>query len=222
VIPDENDIGTDTDGDGNVNQDWKAYFDLIFGKVMSTKEIDNFEMKYKMSDEEEEDVLKYYRKSKGNMVKCLEFVMLSTERDVERWMEDYIRPAINSGKISDYPEALKKSRAKIKKKLETEGKKEITDDEETETEESDQETKKQTADAKKKTTKKLIPTKAKKKKSSEVSQDLIAAIRGKRGGGGGNPFAALGERYGVNMSSGDPLDDEAFEKIQSKFKKSKK
>ena len=43
---------------------WKEYFDLIFGKV-STDDIDSFARKYKMSDEEETDVLKNYVKFKG-------------------------------------------------------------------------------------------------------------------------------------------------------------
>ena len=43
---------------------WKDYFDLIFGKL-STDDIDSFAQKYKMSDEEEKDVLENYIKFKG-------------------------------------------------------------------------------------------------------------------------------------------------------------
>lgn len=227
VLPEENDM--DDSGEGNdVNQDWKKFFDLIFGKVMSTQEIDSFALKYKMSPEEEADVLKYYTKFKGNLVKCLEFVMLSQERDVERWMEDYIQPAIDEGKVEDYPAALKSSRAKVQKKLAKAMKEEEeeVDNDETESEDSDVEEKAKPAKAKKATVKKAKPTKtkmnAKKKKkiasSGAPSQDLIAAIRGNRGG---NPFASLGARYGVDMNNEDPLDDNAFAKIQSKFKKKK-
>jgi hypothetical protein len=227
VLPEENDMDS---GEGGVNQDWKRYFDLIFGKVMSTKKIDSFELKYKMSAEEESDVLKYYTKFEGNLVKCLEFVMLSHERDVERWMEDYIQPAIDEGKVEIFASALKKSRAKIQNKLAKEQQEEQEqemDEDETETEESDQEARKAKSTSKKTTAKKAKPTQpknknktAKNKKSSSAgpSEDLIAAIRNKRGSGG-NPFAALGARYGVDMSNDDPLDDAAFAKIQSKFKK---
>ncbi|KAL3931467.1 MAG: hypothetical protein SGBAC_011294 [Bacillariaceae sp.] len=121
ILPDENEIG-DNDDDNENNEskpnDWKAYFDLIFGSFTSTQKIDDFEMKYKMSLEEEADVLKYYEQFQGNLVKCLEFVMLSQERDVKRWMEDYIQPAIDEGKVSNSYEAnLKSSMAKIDKKL---------------------------------------------------------------------------------------------------------
>ena len=219
ILPEENDM--DADDDNKTNQDWKKYFDMIFGKVMSTKEIDDFEMKYKMSDEEEKDVLKYYEKCKGDMVKCLEFVMLSQERDVERWIEDYIQPAIDAGTIHNYDKQLEKSRNLISKRLEKE---QGIDDDETETEESDQEEnkkpKKKIKGSTKQKAKRAKPSKAKKpKKSSAPSQDLIAAIRNKRGGGGDDPFSALGARYGVDMSGDDPLDDDAFEKIQSKWKK---
>ena len=43
---------------------WKEYFDLIFGKL-STDDIESFARKYKMSDEEEKDVLENYVKFKG-------------------------------------------------------------------------------------------------------------------------------------------------------------
>jgi hypothetical protein len=228
VLPEESDMDS---GEGGVNQDWKRYFDLIFGKLMSTKKIDSFELKYKMSAEEESDVLKYYTKFEGNLVKCLEFVMLSHERDVERWMEDYIQPAIDEGKVETFPSALKNSRAKIQKKLAKEQQQEEEeelDEDETETEESDQEPVKAKSTTKKTTAKKAKPTQtknknktSKNKKSSSAgpSDDLIAAIRNKKRGGGGNPFSALGARYGVDMSNDDPLDDAAFAKIQSKFKK---
>ena len=77
----------DDDDDGDEKggaASWKSYFDLIFGKV-TTNDIDNFAMKYKMSEEEEADVLKQYEEFKGDLKKMLEFVMLSEERDCQRW-----------------------------------------------------------------------------------------------------------------------------------------
>mmetsp|Transcript_19197 Transcript_19197/g.47452 ORF Transcript_19197/g.47452 Transcript_19197/m.47452 type:complete len:358 (-) Transcript_19197:34-1107(-) len=122
ILPEENDIGDDSEDEDKPN-DWKTYFDMIFGKLSSTKKIDDFELKYKMSLEEEADVLKYYEQFQGNLSKCLEFVMLSQERDVKRWMEDYIQPAIDEGKVSNYEANLKSSMAKIDKKLAKENKK---------------------------------------------------------------------------------------------------
>ena len=244
VLPEENDMdGGDDDDNNNGTNDWKDYFDKIFGKITSTKVIDDFVQKYKMSDEEERDVLKCYESQKGDLVKCLEFVMCSEERDVERWMEDYIQPAIDKGKVPNFEERLKTSRAKIAKKLVKLQKEEKQtqeenddgdeDETETETEESDQEpppTKKashrRTTKTKKTTTnKKAKPTKAKIKKAKKASsslgpsQDLIAAIRNK--GGRRDPFASLGARYGVDAMEDDPLDDAAFERLRSKLGKRK-
>jgi DnaJ family protein C protein 9 len=118
VIPDNDDGDDDDDGDDQQGgrKSWKDYFDLIFGKL-TTNDIDSFAMKYKMSDEEEKDVIENYTKFKGDLVKMLEYVMLSTERDARRWVEDFIRPAIAAKKVEDYGHALAKSLQKIEKKL---------------------------------------------------------------------------------------------------------
>lgn len=215
VIPHDDDID---DGEDKGPNAWKDYFDTIFGKLTKV-EIDTFAMKYKMSEEEEQDVLKYYEQLQGNLTKMLGFVMLSEERDVNRWLEDYIYPAIDAGKVQKYSDTLNKTLKKVLKKLEkqTENNKEA-DTDETETEESDDEEPAQKKPATKKVPpKKAKPTKAKQKKSSQ--DDLIAAIRNKNGRG--NPLAALGARYGVSMDDDDPLDDANFAKIQSKFTKKK-
>ncbi len=61
IIPYDDD---DDDTNEQSKKSWKDYFDLIFGKL-STDDIDSFSRKYKMSDEEEKDVLKNYVKFKG-------------------------------------------------------------------------------------------------------------------------------------------------------------
>merc|ERR1711935_839642 len=100
---------------------WKDYFDLIFGKL-STDDIDSFAQKYKMSDEEEKDVLENYAKFKGNLKKMLEFVMLSEERDISRWIEDYIQPAIQEKKVDNFKEMLEKTRLQVAKKIQNQKK----------------------------------------------------------------------------------------------------
>mmetsp|Transcript_50660 Transcript_50660/g.142383 ORF Transcript_50660/g.142383 Transcript_50660/m.142383 type:complete len:296 (-) Transcript_50660:8-895(-) len=211
-LPSEDD---ETTGEGSAQ--WKDYFDTIFGKV-SVGKINEFALKYKMSKEEENDVLSNYQKFKGDLNKLLEHVILSEERDLCRWMEDWIRPAIEKGKVSDYSKTSNKILKRIQAKLEKEKNKkgEAHDSDRTETEGSDEErarTRKNTASRKKSLPKKAKPTKAKK---SSGEDDLIAAIRNRRAGG--NPFAALGARYGVSMDDGDPLDDETFTRLQSAHK----
>ena len=231
IIPfDDDDMDEDEEKKPN---SWKNYFDLIFGKL-STDKIDKFAMKYKMSEEEEKDVLENYEKFKGNLVKMLEYVMLSTERDVPRWVEDYLRPAIEEGKVTDYSKKMNSTLEKIQKKIEKEAKEQQQEDEEesdakpvakdedeteTETEDSsnggDSPPKQKAATAKKASAKKAPPpkkgkpTKAKRKKvtkkqESSSQDDLIAMIRNKKRG---NPLAALGARYGVAMDDSDGDDD---------------
>ena len=80
---------------------WREYFDNIFPKVTEA-DINAFEIKYKCSDEEEQDVIKYYSRFKGDLNKMLECVMLSSDADKCRWVDDYIKPAIERGDVDDY------------------------------------------------------------------------------------------------------------------------
>lgn len=238
IIPHgDHDDDDDDFGGKDTSQTWKDYFDLIFGKL-STNDIDAFAVKYKMSDEEERDVLDNYVKHKGNLIKMLEYVMLSEERDVPRWVEDYIQPAIAAGKVEDFNSTLKKTLGQIQQKLERETTKrkgtqsrpkDDVDPDETETDESEDKDDDEYSTAKKRSKasstkkKKAIPkkgnhTKAKPKKNSD--NDLIAAIRNKNGRG--NPLASIAARYGVTSMDDDPLDDAAFAKIQAKVSKKKK
>jgi len=91
---------------------WTDYFTHVFGKV-STNQIDQFAQKYKCSDEEEQDVLKYYKQFTGNLHKMLDHVMLSTELDCARWVEDFITPAVDEGRVPDYMSKVKQTLKKI-------------------------------------------------------------------------------------------------------------
>lgn len=86
----------------------RDYFDSIFPKV-TTADIDAFEVKYKCSDEEEADVLKYYSQFKGDLNKMLECVMLSSDVDKGRWVKDYIEPAIERRDVDDHRAKLNKT-----------------------------------------------------------------------------------------------------------------
>ncbi len=215
--------GEDEEADEEGNRHWKEYFDTIFGKV-STSKIDEFSMKYKMSEDEEKDVLANYEKFRGNLTKMLEYVMLSEERDLSRWMEDYIKPAISAGKVKDYSETSHKALNRLSCKRNQQKQKQQTEDpDRTETDGSDTDEGRkriQPKIAKKK--KKATPnatTAKRKRQSDDENEDLIAAIRSRQMAG--NPFAALGARYGVSMDVADPLDDDTFARLQTKYKKKK-
>ncbi len=80
----------------------------MFPKV-TTADIEAFEVKYKCSDEEEADVLKYYSQFKGDLNKMVECVMLSSDVDKERWVKDYIGPAVERGDVEDYMAKIQKT-----------------------------------------------------------------------------------------------------------------
>lgn len=221
------------DIDETTTEAWKSYFTHVFGKI-STSQIDEFSQKYKCSDEEQEDVLKEYTKYKGNLLKMLDCVMLSEPRDTERWVQDYIRPAIDEGVVEDYSNTLEKTLKKCMAKVQDEEKEEehdVVDEDETESDESD-EPKKQKQ--KKPTAKKAKPTKTKKKskrqREAEDAEELMAKIQGKnsiakRRAGFDAMFAGIQQRYGVTEE--DPLAGQDFDAIQAemlgkKKKKSKK
>jgi DnaJ family protein C protein 9 len=254
AIPGDDALGDD-DGDfgGGASDDragvdrWREYFDRIFGRVTASK-IDAFAQKYKCSDEERRDVLAAFAKCRGNLAKMVDVVLVSEYRDADRWVSDYLQPAMASGALDrQFETAMNKSLKVCRKKAAQQDKEqeeeddddqqEMVDDEETESddalegEEDDKEQKKQprhkkgrpaSSTASKKSPKKAGKTKSKPKNKMD---DLVAAIQNKRGGAGGgeNLFASLGARYGVNMDGGDedPLAGERFDKAQAKMLKSR-
>jgi DnaJ family protein C protein 9 len=228
------DAPDDEDDEKQGMQAWKQYFDLIFGKV-TLSDIDAFSSKYKCSDEERRDVLKEFKARRGNLVKMLDFVMLSEPRDCLRWVEDYIRPSIEEGEMDDsYVSTMEKTLVQCQKKTEKEDAQAAAeeleeeeeadeDDEATESEEEEEEVKKPvrrsaatataTGSSKKKQPppKKAKPTLTKRKKKdaaggSNSMQDLIAQIQNKNRGGG--VLASLGARYGVPMDDGSDNGDD--------------
>jgi DnaJ family protein C protein 9 len=238
--PDDDDTAAAKQG----MQQWKQYFDQIFGKV-TTSDIDAFSSKYKCSDEEKRDVLKEFKARRGNLVKMLDFVMLSEPRDCLRWVEDYIKPAMEEGEMDDkYASTMEKTLIQCQKKVEKENEQaaaeeeeeeeqEETDDEATESEEEEEEVKKpvrrSASNSKKQPQpKKAKPTQTKRKQKAAAGgsmDDLISQIQNKKRGGGG-VLASLGARYGVPMGDGDgddndPLNDAEFAKMQAKVSKRK-
>lgn len=229
---------------------WTDYFANIFPSV-TTADIDAFEVKYKCSDEEEADVLKYYSQFKGDLNKMLECVMLSSDIDKERWVKDYINPAIQSGDVKDFSDQLSKTigsaptkksksrggKAKAKIEIEEDDDMSGVDDDapcaeivtDAKMDADGNEKKKAKAATTKASPKKKASTKkaaapGKNKKSSE--DDLFAAIRGKalarRQEGFDSMMAGLEERYGGKKNGrGKNIPDDEFEKIQARMMKNK-
>jgi DnaJ family protein C protein 9 len=235
---DETGVIPHADADGEATEEgvdaWKSYFDQIFGKVTLSK-INDFASKYKCSDEERRDVLKEFKKHKGNLVKMLDFVMLSEARDALRWVTDYLQPALEEdSSLQSCKTSMDKSMKKIQKMVDKENEEkqkeadEDEDEEETETEEEDDDDEEAKPKAppigrfQKPPSPKKPPAKKKRKTKASVSSnmdDLVAQIQNKRRGGG-SVLASLGARYGVAIDD-DPLTDADFSKMQSKYKKTR-
>lgn len=200
-VPEEDD-DTPTNQEG-VNQ-WKAYFERMFGRV-TMNEIDDFRNKYKMSDEERNDVLKEFKKHKGDLIKMLDYVMLSEPCDAVRWVKDYLVPAMETGELSDtYKSTMEKTLKTCQKRVQ-----DAADETETEDEE-------ETAPQPKATESKRTKKRKTKSQNNDIS-NLVAQIQNKRRSG----MANLGARYGVDMEEDDdPLaDDDAFAQARARLKK---
>ena len=197
----------DDDAVGKSGADqWAEYFSGIFGKV-GVEDIEQFEVKYKCSDEEEKDVRKYYVQFKGDLNKCLECVMCSRGEDKKRWWEDYIKPAIAKGDLEDHSSEIARTlgcnvggeEGDNDEEMSADDDDDDDDDEMTETESDSDEKKKKasppegkkakgSAKAKreqpskkgkdKKPAAKKKASKIKKSAGSGVPDDLVAAIRG--------------------------------------------
>ena len=227
TLYDESGEMDDTDEMAGENTDeWTSYFKGIFGKV-TTSDIDRFAESYKCSEEEEKDVLKYYTQFKGDLDKMLECVMCSDDIDKKRWVEDYIKPAIQKEMVADFMTTVENTLGDHS----SEGDNSKEDSDETETEDDSDDGKKARS-KKRKVAAKVKTAKPSKKKNKEpaVSEDLVAAIRGRSGArqqqGSGSILDRLEERYAPKSKSKptnkkkaamEDIPDDEFEKIQKRL-----
>lgn len=223
------------DDDGMINEDsvqqWTEFFRAMFKKV-STSDIDAFGAKYKNSEEEAADVLKYYDICKGDLDKMLSCVMLSENEDVERWMKDIIEPAILRGDVSRY-DALDQSIQNYDVLMDT-------DDEDNNPKapsDNKRSPKKRAGKGLKMSKKDKLDYRSSKKKKEEEEEaaDLFAKIRGRWSGAVakhesafGDMIASLENKYadGGKKSRGkkgkktavhDDIPDDEFERIQARL-----
>jgi len=202
--------------DGGANN-WDAYFRNLFKRV-SMEDIDNFESQYKGSEEERGDVLKYYKKCKGNLDDMLNCVMLSEEVDKKRWIKDFITPAVENEGVKWYKEAIEKTMG--------------MSDEETNTEEDSDEIK--TRGEKKKTKKvgkeaKQSKAQAKREREAKEAEELLAKIRGNSMARRENSFNSMiagieaqNKKRKPKKYAKDPIDDDEFDRIQKRIDSERK
>ena len=89
------------------------YYRLIYPRI-KVEDIDNFSEKYRNSKEEENDLIEFYNTNKGNISDILECIPLSTNNDVDRFINIYDR-LINQGILKKYKK-YEKSKNNIKRK----------------------------------------------------------------------------------------------------------
>mmetsp|Transcript_4797 Transcript_4797/g.11391 ORF Transcript_4797/g.11391 Transcript_4797/m.11391 type:complete len:360 (+) Transcript_4797:18-1097(+) len=108
----------------NKNTDeWVRFFQSVFQDMVNAGS--NFDRKeYCRSQQEREDVLKFYQLCKGNRPKMMSCIVQAEEEDFDRWWKDIIQPAIQRGDMETYEkassidtdEAQKKKRKKLGRK----------------------------------------------------------------------------------------------------------
>ncbi|CAD8085978.1 unnamed protein product [Paramecium primaurelia] len=87
------------------------FYRNLYPKI-SKEDIDKYEIKYRFSKEEENDLIEFYNKNSGNVKCLLENIILSKNEDIPRFLEFYDE-MIKQKKITDY-RIYQISRNKIK------------------------------------------------------------------------------------------------------------
>uniref|UniRef100_A0A0B7A390 J domain-containing protein n=1 Tax=Arion vulgaris TaxID=1028688 RepID=A0A0B7A390_9EUPU len=99
------------------DKDWEKYWRLLFPKV-TLKDIEEFSLKYKGSDEELEDLKKLYLSSEGDIDIIMSNMMCSCHDDEHRFVQ-LLADLIKEGSLLDFPafskESNKKKTARMRK-----------------------------------------------------------------------------------------------------------
>lgn len=95
----------------SLDRNWEEYWRLLFKKI-TIKDIQDFEKKYKGSEEELADVKAAYKDFKGDMDKIMESVLCVDYADEPR-IRKVIQQAIESGEVPSYKVFVKESKQKM-------------------------------------------------------------------------------------------------------------
>jgi DnaJ homolog subfamily C member 9 len=103
--------------------DWSALFEYLYQRVTSDS-IEKYEKQYKYSNLERQDVLKAYHDCKGDVLKMIDKIPLSTLDDIDRFIV-ICKDAIQQGEVQQFKLFPTISKSKlIKKKKQAEKEKE--------------------------------------------------------------------------------------------------
>jgi curved DNA-binding protein CbpA len=85
----------------NNDKDWVEFFQSVFQEVATAGS--DFDRDYYCgSHEETQDIIKYYKLCRGDLMKVLSCVVQGKEADFLRWKKDIIDPAIQRGEIESF------------------------------------------------------------------------------------------------------------------------
>jgi len=103
--------------------DWVSYYREQYKDVVTAEVIESFAGKYKGSEEEKRDVLKWYEKCEGKMAKLYKNVMLSDPAEDEERFRAIIDEGIESGEAEGYAAYTEESENSQRKRVEAARKK---------------------------------------------------------------------------------------------------
>ncbi len=81
---------------------WDNFFRSVFNDILTADSKYGSAETYRISVQEQKDVLKYYTTCKGDLQMVLNCVVHGSDKDFDRWKKDIILPAIERGDIQDY------------------------------------------------------------------------------------------------------------------------
>lgn len=97
--------------------DWVSYYREQYKDVITADAIEGFASKYKGSEEERGDVLGWYEKCEGKMMRLYKNVMLSDPAEDEERFRELIDQAIESGEVEAYEAYTEESEASRNKRV---------------------------------------------------------------------------------------------------------
>jgi len=108
-------VDGDDDFFGSDIKDWDAHWRQMFKKV-TTEDVEKFFEKYRNSDEEKTDLLKFYEKHHGDMDLILQEMFSSDSLEDEPRFKEIINEAIKEGNAAEYEKFTKESQKKASKR----------------------------------------------------------------------------------------------------------
>lgn len=107
------------DGDDNFFganvKDWENHWRQMFKKV-TTEDVENFFEKYRNSDEERSDLLKFYEKHQGDFDLIVQVMFSKDALEDEPRFKEIISEAIKKGEVVEYEKFTKESKKKATKR----------------------------------------------------------------------------------------------------------